>query len=145
MAGRHAEHRAIDTEVSVIELIARLTHEGTHLRLANWPQRVVSSTAPPEDWPTGELPRLSRVDGLAVPGATAARDLNLALTYERSKNDDSADDAAEVLWGNRGPRPFQDLWPAANSSCCRLDPAEPVEITEEHRTVEYEGPTANDS
>lgn len=60
MTGRHDYQAGNPTQVGVREVINRISGEGLPVRLTNWPQRVVSDDLPVEEWPTGELPRITR-------------------------------------------------------------------------------------
>jgi hypothetical protein len=44
--------------IRVGRLIAKVAAEGRAVRLGTWPAPCVPADTPPEDWPTGELPRI---------------------------------------------------------------------------------------
>lgn len=96
MVGQHEDHGTrTDNQVSVWELISQVASEGNATRLANWPDRIVPHAVPPDEWPTGELPR---IDELVEPRREADAVCRSVL---------SEDEDAEGIWGNRGPRPYQ--------------------------------------
>jgi hypothetical protein len=109
MSGQHEERGVRANQVSVGELIARITREGMPCRLADWPERVVPESTPPDDWPTGELPCLAGIVALGRSGGAASGGSIPTSGYQEFLGNPNVDDDVEELWGNRGPRPFQNF------------------------------------
>lgn len=81
-------------------MIERVAQEGRPVRL-NWSARIVPDAIDVEEWPTGEL---LRVPPDADPNSAEHGCVPPAM--ERGRSDQPQPDE---LWGNRGPRPYQDF------------------------------------
>lgn len=100
MTGRHDRRGGNAAQVDVSQLIERVAQEGRPVRL-RWSARIVSDATDIEEWPTGELLRVP--PGLEIDSAN--RDAVAPVA-----TDGHADPVeSDKLWGNRGPRPYQDF------------------------------------
>ena len=105
MSGRHDQRSGNRSQVEVSQLIERVAQEGRPVRL-RWSARTVSAVYV-EEWPTGELLRIPH-DG----ETDSAYRESAASAVERSQANQLESDE---LWGNRGPRPYQDIAPKPTS------------------------------
>lgn len=104
MAGRHDQRGSDPEQVEVSQLIARVAQEGRPVRLS-WSDRIVSDSADVEEWPTGELLRVALDEGASSARGRPAT----SIATEPSAPPDWFE--SDELWGNRGPRPYQNSHP----------------------------------
>lgn len=100
MSGRHDQRDGNAEQIDVSQLIERAAQEGRPVRLS-WSARIVPEAVYVEEWPTGELLRIA-----CDPDRSAERRRSAAPATERSQPNKPESDE---LWGNRGPRPYQDV------------------------------------
>lgn len=97
MSGRHDQRGGNASQVEVSQLIERVAQEGRPVRLS-WSARIVPEAVYVEEWPTGELLRLP-----PGPNRNTERCGSAAPAAQRNQSE------PDELWGNRGPRPYQDV------------------------------------